>query len=351
MAELSIGEIAREVGGEVVGDPTLPVSGIATLEAAGPADISLVANKKYVSYVGATRAGAVLVSHALADMIPASLTQVRVGDPHAVLGRVIELLHPPEQRVAGIHPAALIGEGVALGEGVSVGPYALVERGCVLGDRVRLGAHAVVGAGARIGADSLLYPHVTLYAGVIVGERCIIHSGARIGTDGFGYAWVDGGHRKIPQIGGCRLEDDVEIGANCTIDRGSIGETVVGRGSKIDNLVHLGHNVRIGAHVIAIAQVGVAGSCTIGDGAVLGGQAGISGHLEIGARARVGAQAGVIGDVPAGETVSGYPARPHREALRAQAALFRLPQLLRRLQRIEELLPRLGRPNGSRDQA
>jgi UDP-3-O-[3-hydroxymyristoyl] glucosamine N-acyltransferase len=175
---------------------------------------------------------------------------------------------------------------------------------------------------------------------VQIGAECVIHSGARLGRDGFGYALVDGEHQKMPQVGGCRIADKVEIGANTTIDRGSIGDTVVGRGTKIDNLVHLGHNVRVGERAIIIAQVGVAGSSIVGDGAVLAGQVGVSGHLTIGAGARVAAQAGVIGDVSPGETVSGYPARPHREALRSQAAAFRLPSLLKRVRAVEKALLR-----------
>jgi UDP-3-O-[3-hydroxymyristoyl] glucosamine N-acyltransferase len=166
-------------------------------------------------------------------------------------------------------------------------------------------------------------------------DRVIVHSGVRLGTDGFGYVWKDDAHEKVPQIGGCVIEADVEIGANSTIDRGSIGDTTVGAGSKLDNLVHVGHNVRIGRKVLVAGQVGIAGSATLGDGSIFGGQVGVGGHIAVGAGARIGAQAGVIGDVPPGETYSGYPARPHREALRAQAGMFRLAGLIRRLKRLE----------------
>jgi UDP-3-O-[3-hydroxymyristoyl] glucosamine N-acyltransferase len=175
-----------------------------------------------------------------------------------------------------------------------------------------------------------------LYAGVRIGARCIVHSGARLGADGFGYAWMDGGHRKILHVGGCVIDDDVEIGANTTIDRGSIGDTVIGQGTKIDNLVQIGHNCRVGKHVIIVSQVGISGSTVVEDGAVIGGQAGVQGHVTIGSGARVGAQAGVIGDIAPGATVSGYPARPHREAMRASAALQRMPGLLARITRIEK---------------
>jgi UDP-3-O-[3-hydroxymyristoyl] glucosamine N-acyltransferase len=211
----------------------------------------------------------------------------------------------------------------------------VIEAGVQLADGCSIGAHAVIGRGCVVGEESVIHPHATLYPAAIVGRRCVVHSGARVGKEGFGFVWHEGGHRRVEQVGGCVLEDDVEIGCNSTVDRGSIGDTVVGAGTKIDNLVHLGHNVRTGRHVIVIAQVGVSGSTRIGDGAVLAGQAGVGGHLEIGAGARIGAQAGVTADIPAGATYSGYPARPHREAMRAQAALFKLPDLLRRVRELE----------------
>jgi UDP-3-O-[3-hydroxymyristoyl] glucosamine N-acyltransferase len=223
-----------------------------------------------------------------------------------------------------------------IGPGVSIGPHAVIGEDVVIGSRSTIGAHAVVGSGCRIGEDSMIHAHATLYEGVLLGKRVIVRSGARIGAEGFGYVWTDGGHRQVPQVGGCVLEDDVEIGANSTVDRGSVGDTVIGSGSKIDNLVHVGHNVILGRHTILVAQVGISGSTRVGDGAVLGGQVGVAGHLTIGAGARLGAQAGVISDVPAGHTYSGYPARPHREAMRAQAGIFKLSEMFRRLRALEE---------------
>jgi UDP-3-O-[3-hydroxymyristoyl] glucosamine N-acyltransferase len=343
VAELSVSEIAERVGGAVAGDPSVRVGAVAPLAEAGPGDLSLVANARYLPYVQSSRAAAVLVTHDLADQIDVPVAQVRVKDAHAALAVLLPLLYPDLPRTGAVHPSAVVEDGAALGADVSIGAYAVIGKGSVIGDRVRVGPHSVVGEGCVVGADTEIAAHVTLYRGVRLGERCIVHSGARIGADGFGYVFMDGGHRKVPQVGGCRIHDDVEIGANTTIDRGSIGDTVVGRGTKIDNLVHLGHNVRVGEHVIIIAQVGVSGSTTIGDGAIVAGQAGVGGHLSIGARARVGAQAGVTADVAPGETVSGYPARPHREALRAQAALFRLPELLRRVKEIEKAFGRAGR--------
>jgi len=211
--------------------------------------------------------------------------------------------------------------------------------GAQIGESAVIGAHCAVGAGVRIGAGTHLYPSVTIYSGVRIGNRVTVHAGARIGSDGFGYVPRDGQHLKIPHVGGCVIEDDVEIGANTTIDRGSIDDTVVGAGTKIDNLVQIAHNVRIGKACLIMAQVGIAGSVRVEDGCMLLGQVGVSGHHTIGQGARLAAQAGVFGDIPAGETWSGYPARPHKEALRAQAALFKLPNLLRRIERLLNSTP------------
>jgi UDP-3-O-[3-hydroxymyristoyl] glucosamine N-acyltransferase len=338
MADYTVAELGLRLGGEVVGAGERRVRGVAPLESAGPDQLSLVANKKYISYVPGSSAAAVLVGRELADALPDGVTQIRVGDPHVALREALLLLYPEPDRPAGVHPTAVVDGAAEVGSDVWIGPYAVIGAGARLGDRVRVGAHTVVGDGSTVGADTVLHPHVTLYPGVEVGARCTIHSGARLGRDGFGYVLVDGGHHKVPQVGRCVIEDDVDIGSNCSIDRGSIGDTVVGQGTKIDALVHLGHNVRIGRHSILIAQVGIAGSVTVGDGVVLGGQVGVAGHLSIGAGARLAGQSGVFGDVPAGETYSGFPARPHRETLRAQGAVFKLPDVLRRVRELERRL-------------
>ncbi|HEX5520604.1 MAG TPA: UDP-3-O-(3-hydroxymyristoyl)glucosamine N-acyltransferase [Longimicrobiaceae bacterium] len=340
MPELTLAEIARHTGGALIGDDVAArrVTGVAPLDAAGPAELSFVANARYLPYLHATAAGALLVPESLDVEAPAGAAIIRVKDPHAALAVLLPLLYPEPEAPAGIDPTAVVAPDAELGAGVSVGPFAVIGAGSRLGDGVQIGAHAAVGAGCVIGAGSVVHASATLYRGVVLGERCIVHSGARLGADGFGYVFQGGAHRKVPQVGGCRLGDDVEVGANTTIDRGSIGDTTVGSGTKIDNLVHIGHNCRIGEKVLIVAQVGVSGSTVIGDGAVLGGQAGFAGHITIGAGAKVAAQAGVISDVAPGETVSGYPARPHREALRASAALFRLPKLMARLERLERAL-------------
>lgn len=346
MAELSIAEISGRVGGEVLGDPRRRVRGVAPLEAAGPDDLSLLTTARYLPRAQATRAGAVLLPRSLPCELPEGVAGILVDDPHVALALVLPALYPERREPPGIHPSALVPGDAVVGEEVRIEAYAVLGRGVRLGDGVRIGAHTVLGDGCVVGAGSVLHPHVTLYPGVHVGERCIVHSGARLGADGFGFVLVDGERRKVPPVGGCRIGDDVEIGANTTIDRGSPGDTVVGAGSKLDNLVHLGQNVRLGKHVLVVAQVGIAEGTTVGDFAVLGGQSGTVGHVTIGAGARVAGRAAVTADIPPGETVSGYPARPHREAMKAQAALFRLPTLMRRIQEIEKAVFGKGRPAG-----
>jgi UDP-3-O-[3-hydroxymyristoyl] glucosamine N-acyltransferase len=348
MPELSIREVAQVTGGQPFGDASRVVRGVAPLDEAGPEHLSFVANPKYFAYIGATRAGALLVPEGADVALPAGASGVRVADAHVALSRVLPLLHPQAQPPAGVHPTAVLGAGVQVGEGASVGPYAVVEEGARLGAGCRVGAHVYVGAGCQVGAGAVLHPHATLYHATVVGDRAVVHSGARLGADGFGFVFEGGEHRKVPQVGRCVIEDDVEIGANTTVDRGSIGDTVVGRGSKLDNLVHVGHNCRLGRGVIVVAQVGISGSTRVGDFAVIGGQAGIGGHLTIGAQARIGAQAGVTADVEAKATVSGYPARPHREAMRAQAAVFKLPALLKRIAEIERAIFGRGGPDAGK---
>lgn len=335
MPFFSLTQVSRITGGQLSGDPEIRVRGVAPLDTAGPEELSLVAGHRYLSYVHATKAAAVLVSESLSREVPGAVARVVVPDPHVALTQLLPVLYPEPRVEPSVHPTAVLEGGVVLGNRVAIGAYTVVEEGSHLGDDVRIGAHVMISRGCEVGSATVIHPHVTLYPGVRIGARCLVRSGARLGSDGFGHAWMDGEHRKIPQVGGCVIEDDVEIGANTTIDRGSIGDTTVGRGTKIDNLVQIGHNCRLGRHVIIVSQVGISGSTTIDDGAVIGGQVGIVGHITVGAGAKVGAQAGVIGDVAPGSTVSGYPARPHKEAMRASAALQRLPGLMERIGRIE----------------
>jgi UDP-3-O-[3-hydroxymyristoyl] glucosamine N-acyltransferase len=317
------------------------VSGIAPLDRADASHLSILSSGKYTPMMALTKAGVVLVDPEFRDAAGTPRARIIVKQPLEKLLALLPKFYPQELPVPGVAPTARIGKGATLGERVSVGEYAIIGARVSLGDGAVIGAHCVVGDGVSVGEGARLWPGVTIYPGATLGARTTIHSGARIGCDGFGYVFRDGAHQKIQHVGRCIIGDDVEIGANTTIDRGSIDDTVIGSGTKIDNLVQIAHNVRIGEKCLIIAQVGIAGSAIIGDGAILAGQAGISGHISIGAGARVGAQAGVFGDIPAGETWSGYPARPHRESLRASAALFKLAGMMRRLEKL------LGEPDST----
>ncbi|MBA3466722.1 MAG: UDP-3-O-(3-hydroxymyristoyl)glucosamine N-acyltransferase [Gemmatimonadaceae bacterium] len=328
--------IAALVSGELVGDGSAVVTGVAPLDRAGPLDLSILAGARYTPMLAETKAAVVLIDPEFREAVGAPRARIFVKQPLEKLLAVLPRLYPETLPAPGVAATARIGTGAKLGDGVSLGEYAVVGPGVRLGTGVVIGAHTVVGDGAQIGDGSRLWPSVVIYPGAVLGARVNVHAGARIGSDGFGYVFKDGAHTKIPHVGRCIIGDDVEIGANATIDRGSIDDTVIGAGTKIDNLVHVAHNVRIGTRCLLMAQVGVAGSAIIGDNCVIAGQAGISGHLTIGAGARIAAQAGVFGDIPAGETWSGYPARPHRESLRASGALFKLAGMMRRLEKLLE---------------
>lgn len=332
--EFSVEELAQQVEGRVEGDPTRRVEGLASVASAGPADLTYVVGSRYARLLEDSRAGAVLVPDDL-DVEPNGATLIRVASPELAFSRLLEVFHPPRARAPGVHPTAVVGRDVELGEGVSVGPYAVIEDHVRIGHGSSIGAHAYIGPGVQLGENVRADPACSVFEGAIVGDRVRLHAGARVSSDGFGYTAGPDGPVKIRQIGRCVLEDDVEVGSNSTIDRGSLGDTVVGRGTKIDNLVHVGHNCRIGRNCFLVAQVGVAGSTVIGDGARIGGQVGIAGHLDIGAGASLGAKSGVMSNIPEGETWSGSPARPHREWLRASSAFYKLPELLRRLDALE----------------
>jgi len=337
----TVGKLARMVGGRLEGDAEIRVRGIAPLDQAGEEELGFLAQRRYLDRISQSGAKAVLVSEALASEAGSFLSRIVVKEPHLTLPVLLGAFFPPPVTRPEIHSTAVFGKGAVLGEGVSVGPYAVVGDGAEIGNGTRIGAHVVVGERCVIGEGSVLHPHVVLYAGTRLGARVIIHSGSCLGVDGFGYVPVDGENKKVPQVGACVVEDDVEIGANSCIDRGSIGRTVIGKGTKLDNLVHLGHNVQVGENALITAQVGVAGSARIGSRTQFGGQVGVAGHIEIGDDAKMGGQAGVIGDIAPGEVVSGYPARNHREYIKAMARLFQLPKTLSRVNDLEDRLSAL----------
>ena len=334
---LTAAEIAALVGGTLVGDGAARLVAVAPLDRAGRDDLAFLAAGRYLPYFHASRAGAVFVTAEHREAQPGPATRIVVDDPHRAMLAVVRQLYPARSRAAAIHPTAIVGTGAVVGRDVTLGPRVVVGPLARLGDRVEIMAGAVVGDGVVVGDDSVLYPNVVCYAGAVVGARVILHAGVVLGSDGFGYVSGRAGHEKIPHVGRCIIGDDVEIGANTTIDRGSVDDTVVGPGTKIDNLVQIGHNCRIGARCLIMAQVGLAGSTRVEDEVILAGQVGVKGHLTIGRGARIGAQTGVMGDVAPGADLFGYPGRGYHEAIRAIAASYRLAAIVRDL---EELVKR-----------
>jgi UDP-3-O-[3-hydroxymyristoyl] glucosamine N-acyltransferase len=340
---LSLDELARLVGGAVTGDGSVQIRGVNGLREAGPGEITFLANPKYLPLLAATRASAAI----LADGTPCPIPAIRVKNPDLAFARVAERLLGSAPRPApGVHPTAVVAPGARLGKDVSVGACTVVEENADVGDGCVLYPQVYVGAGARLGPGCLLWPRAVVRERCELGARVILQSGAVVGSDGFGYATDAGVHHKIPQVGIVVLEDDVEIGANAAIDRARFGRTVVGRGTKIDNLVQIAHNVALGQGCLLAAQSGVSGSTRLGNYVVLAGQAGLVGHIEVGDRAVVTAQAGVGKDVPPGAMISGEHAVETKRHLREMAAVARLPEALQELRalrkEVEELRKKLG---------
>ena len=329
---LSLADLARRLGAQVIGDAAGVVSGIAPLEVAGRGDLSFLANPRYLEQARRTSAAAVLVGPGVEL---AGKTMVVVADPYLALARALEIFHPVRRPVPGISPGAMIGSECSFGPGAAVLPGAIVGDGCRVGARSAIQSGAVLGARVQVGEDVTVHPNVTIYDGCVLGDRVIVHAGAVIGSDGFGFARESERYHKIPQVGNVVIEDDVEIGANVAVDRATFGSTVIGRGTKIDNLVQIGHNVQIGENSVLVAQVGISGSTRLGKDVVFAGQSGAVGHITIGDGARVGAKSAVTRDVASGEFVIGHPAIDARTWKRAAAVFARLPDMWRRLLRLE----------------
>lgn len=336
---LTLAQIAALCGGRILqGDPELTLEGFAGLREAKRGDLSFFGSERYLPDLKRTAASAILVP----DALPESLrvegpALVAVPNPSEAFGEIVRrFLPPPREFRPGIHPAAIIDPTARLNrEKVCIRAGAVIEAGAEIGDGTEIGAGCVIGENARIGRDCLLHPRVTVYHGCVLGNRVVVHAGAVIGADGFGYQTVDGRHRKIEQAGIAVIEDDVEIGANTTIDRARFGRTVIGEGSKLDNLVMIGHNCVLGKHVIVVAQAGIAGSTRIGDRCIIAAQAGVSGHLEIGPDIVITAQAGVTKNLTTPGHYTGYAARPSREAREQMILARRLPELFARLKALE----------------
>ncbi len=328
-------EIAKELGGEVFGDGSVGLSGFAPASNAKAGDLTFAENATFFTQADQTAASAILVDK---EFTSSRKAVIRVASARIASARILAMFYPEPKATPGVHPCAIVSASAEIDPSASVGPH------CVIGDRVKLGPGVVLDGGNHIGADcqvgdeSRLFPKVTLYPKTQVGRRVRIHAGTVIGSDGFGYVWDTSFHRKIPQIGSVLIHDDVEIGANVTIDRGALGPTVIGRGTKIDNLVQIAHNVNIGEHCLIVAQVGIAGSTKLGAGVTLAGQVGVAGHLKIGNRVTVAAQSGVMHEIGDGQKWFGSPAQPDHTMKRQLLALKRLPELARRLAEVERHL-------------
>jgi UDP-3-O-[3-hydroxymyristoyl] glucosamine N-acyltransferase len=334
----TLGKLAEALGATLDGDPSRVVTGVAPLDTAGAGDISFVTDARYHDAARASRAGAFLVPQEITDL-PAPMLRTRA--PQQSLIDLLLMFHPPAPGVPGVHPTAIIAADARVHPDASIGPLAVVGSHAVVEAAARVHALVYVGAGVHIGERTVIHPHVVLCDGVTIGRRVIVYPGAVIGADGFGYAFDGREHRKIPQVGTVVIEDDVEIGANTTIDRAMLGTTVVKRGTKIDNLVQIGHNVEIGEHSILVAQVGISGSCRLGRGVVLGGQVGVADHVTLGDGVMVAAQSGLYTDVAAGEKLLGTPAWPVMQAKRIVAAQSHLPELARKVRELERRLDQL----------
>lgn len=340
----TLAEIAQCVGGVVVGDPEVRISGVNGIREAQKGDITFLANRRYLSLLEKTKASAIITP---LDIPKVLKPIIKTRDPSLAFAQVTQLLRPVAtmRPPKGIHKTAVIAKSAKIGKGVCVGAHVVIEDHATIGDKTTLYPLCYIGSEARIGRECLFYSHVSVREKVVIGNRVFIQSGSVIGSEGFGYTKVDGKYQLIPQNGIVVIEDDVEIGANVTIDRARFDKTFIGRGAKIDNLVQIAHNVTIGENTIIVAQAGISGSTHIGDNVTIAGQAGLVGHIEIGDGAILAAQAGITKSVPANTMVSGYPARPHHEAMRVYAALERLPEMVKTLnelkKKIEELEERM----------
>ena len=332
-AQFTLLRIAEALGATLEGDPAQVIRGVAPLDSAGPEHVSFLVYPRYARAAAKSAAGAVVVGRDV-EGLPQAL--LRVDSPQTALIALLRLFHPAPPATAGVHATAVVAGSARVDPTAFVGACAVVEPAARVGARSRVGALCFVGEGAVLGDDVVLHPRVVVMEGVAIGDRVVVHAGAVLGADGFGYAFDGVAHRKIPQVGGLRIEDDVEIGANSAIDPATLGETRIRRGSKIDNLVQVGHNCDVGEDVILVSQVGVSGSCKIGSRAVLAGQVGLADHVTIGAGAVLLAKSGVPNDVPAGEVWGGIPSRPVAETRRIWAAESLLPELFRKVRALEK---------------
>jgi UDP-3-O-[3-hydroxymyristoyl] glucosamine N-acyltransferase len=333
----SLKDLAKYVHGELIGKEDLIISGAAKLDKAGQGDITFLANPKYKNLALETRAGAIVLEKTVD--LPADINQIRVDNAYYRFLQIFLLFNPPEEIIQpGIHPSALIGEDTKIGDSVAIGPNVVIGKNCKIGDHAKILANCVIMDNVSIGENCLLYPLVSIRESCRIGNRVIIHNGAVVGSDGFGFAPFEGIFHKIPQVGLVIVEDDVEIGANCTIDRATMDATIIRRGAKLDNLIHIAHNVEIGESTVIAAQTGISGSTKIGHHVMIGGQVGTVGHIQIGDYVQIGAQSGVAKSIPDKEIYFGYPARPIMRTKRIEAIINQLPELYKKINQLEKAL-------------
>ena len=332
---LTTAEIAKRLAGEVLGDASATLTGFANADVARPGDLTFAENPEYFAAAENSAATAIIAGK---DATSTKKIIIRVANPRVAFAKALAIFFPEPKFAPGIHPSAVIAAGAQVDPTAHIGPH------CTIGERVKIGANVILQSGNYVGDDSVLgdetnlFPHATVYARSQIGKRVRLHSGAVIGSDGFGYVFDTSFHRKVPQIGNVVIGDDVEIGSNSSVDRGALGSTVIGRGTKIDNLVQVAHNVEIGEHCILCAQVGIAGSAKVGNYVVMAGQVGIAGHLKIGHKVTVGSKSGVMHNIPDGETWLGAPAQPDKQAKRIMIAMQRLPDLFKKIAEWEKKL-------------
>jgi UDP-3-O-[3-hydroxymyristoyl] glucosamine N-acyltransferase len=332
-------QIAEQLRGEVLGDGSVALTGFAPAASARSGDLTFAEKEAYFAAAEQSQATAILVS---GEFAPSKKVLIRVPNARVAVARILPFFFPPDQHPNGIHPSVVIAPSAQIDPTAHIGPN------CVVGERARIGARSVLTGGnhvasdCQIGDDVCLFPNVVLYAKSQIGHRVSIHAGTVIGSDGYGYVFDEGRHRKMLQVGNVIIHDDVEIGANTAIDRGALGSTIIGQGTKIDNLVHIAHNVVIGRHCLVMGQVGFAGSTHLGDYCVIASQSGIAGHLKLGNQATVGAKSGVMRDIPDKGTVLGIPAAPDKQAKRQMIAVQQLPELIRRMRELEKTVEQLS---------
>ena len=334
----NLGEISEIVGGKVLGPGDVKISGVSGIEDAKEGDITFFVNPKYISKAYKTSASAILVAKEIPDC---TKPMVIISNPYLAFARLVELFYVEKRKPMGVDKNVTVGENIKFGKDLSIYPFVVLEDGLEIGDRVVIFPGSFIGKNTKIGEDTIIYPNVSIRESTVIGKRVIIHGGSSIGGDGFGFVQEGGRHIKIPQVGSVTIEDDVEIGSNVCIDRATLGATVIKSGTKIDNLVQIGHNVIIGENTILVSQVGISGSCNIGDNVILAGQVGIADHVRIGDNVVVGAKSGIGKNIKANSIVSGAPAYPHNKWRRTQVCLPKLPEMFKRMRSLEKKISKL----------